>query len=124
MTPLCTLMAQMPYQLEWAGMKIHLKKCGITAMDMRTGQSIATDSITLHGEPFPQFPVIPPDRPHKHLRVQMALNGDFSAEKEHVNKEMRQRLEALAEDRVLSRREKEVVIRTAVCSVLLQCWPC
>jgi hypothetical protein len=83
-------------------------------MDMRTGQSVATDSITLHGEPFP---VIPPDRPHKHLGVRMALNGDFSAEKEHVNKEMRQRLEALAEDRVLSRREKEVVIRTAVCSV-------
>ena len=100
--------------LEWAGMKIHLKKCGITAMDMRSGQSIATDSITLHGEPFP---VIPPDRPHKHLGVRMALNGDFSAEKEHVNKEMRQRLEALAEDRVLSRREKEVVIRTAVCPV-------
>ncbi len=72
--------------LEWAGMKIHLKKCGITAMDMKTGQSIATDSITLHGEPFP---VIPTDRPHKHLGVRMALNGDFSAEKERVNKEMR-----------------------------------
>ncbi len=24
--------------LRWAGMEIHLKKCGITAMDMRTGQ--------------------------------------------------------------------------------------
>ena len=47
----------------------------------------------------------------------MALNGDFSAEKEHVCQEMRQRLEALAEDRVLSRKEKEVIIRTAVCSV-------
>ncbi len=47
----------------------------------------------------------------------MALNGDFSAEKEHVRREMRQRLEALAEDRVLSRNEKEVEIRTAVCSV-------
>ena len=100
--------------IEWAGMEVHLKKCGITAMDMKTGQSVATDSITLHGAPFP---VIPPDQPHKHLGVRMALNGDFSAEKEHVCREMQKRLTALAEDRVLSRKEKEVVIRTAVCSV-------
>jgi hypothetical protein len=50
--------------LEWAGMEIHLKKYGITAMNMKTGQSVATDSITLHGEPFP---VIPPDQQRKHL---------------------------------------------------------
>ena len=73
--------------LEWAGMEIHLKKCGITAMDMKTGQGVATDSITLHGE---LFPVISPDQPHKHLGVLMALNGDFSAEKEHVCREMLQ----------------------------------
>ena len=83
-------------------------------MDMKTGQSVATDSITLHGEPFP---VNSPDQPHKHLGVQMALNGDFSAEKEHVCREMWQRLRALAEDQVLSRKVKEVVISTAVCSV-------
>jgi hypothetical protein len=47
----------------------------------------------------------------------MALNGDFSAEKEHVCREMQQLLEALAEDGVLSLREKEVVVRSAVCSV-------
>jgi hypothetical protein len=64
--------------LEWAGMEFNLKKCGITAMDMRTGQQIATGSVTHHGEPFP---VIPPGKSHKHLGLRVALNGDFSAEK-------------------------------------------
>ncbi len=58
--------------LEWAGMVINLKKCGIPAMDTKTGQQVATDSITLHGEH-------PPDQSHKHPGLQMALNGDFSA---------------------------------------------
>ncbi len=66
---------------EWAGMEIQLDKCGISAIDMRTGQRVATDSITLHGKPFP---VIPPGQSHKHLGLRMALNGDFSIEKEHV----------------------------------------
>ena len=45
----------------------------------------------------------------------MAMNGDFFAKKEHVRTEMKQRLEALAEDRVLAKKEKERVIETAVC---------
>ncbi len=49
----------------------------------------------------------------------MAMNGDFSAKKleEHVHTEMKQQLEALAEDRILAKKEKERVIETAVCSV-------
>ena len=100
--------------LEWAGMEVNVPKSPITAMDMKTGKRIATDSITLHGVPFP---VIPPSQSHKHLGLRMALNGDFSAEKEHVCQVTRQRLAALAEDRVLSRKEKELVIKTAVCTV-------
>jgi len=100
--------------LEWAGMEINIPKSPISAMDMRTGQRVATDGITLHGVPFP---AISPNQSHKHLGLRMALNGDFSAEKKHVFNEMRQRLEALAEDRVLSRMEKELVIKTAVCTV-------
>ncbi len=72
-------------------------------MDMRTGQRVATDSITLHEQPFP---VILPNQSHKHLGLRMAMNGDFSAEKEHVRTEMKQRLEALAEDRILAKKEK------------------
>jgi hypothetical protein len=90
--------------LEWAGMEVNVPKSPITAMDMKTGKRIATDSITLHGVPFP---VIPPSQSHKHLGLRMALNGDFSAEKEHVCQVTRQRLAALAEDRVLSRKEKD-----------------
>ncbi len=82
---------------------------------MKTGKSIATDSITLNGEPFT---VLSPDEPHKHLGVHMTILRDFSAEKEHVKTEMRQRLAALKEDRVLPRPERELVIVTAVCSVL------
>ncbi len=96
--------------LEWAGMEIHMKKCRIIAMDIRTGQQVATDSLTLHGQPFP---VIIPNQSHKHLGLRMAMDGNLSAEKEHVLTEMKQRLEAPAEDRVLSQR----VIATAVCSV-------
>jgi hypothetical protein len=47
----------------------------------------------------------------------MALDGNFLAEKEHVRTDMKQRLAALAEDRVLTQKEKERVITTAVCSV-------
>ena len=50
----------------------------------------------------------------------MAIDGNFLAEKEHVHSDMEQRLNALAEDRVLTQKEKERVIITgftAVCSV-------
>jgi hypothetical protein len=111
---MAVLVSKVAGYLEWAGMEINLKKCGITAMDMRTGQRVATDSITLHGQPFP---VILPNQSHKHLGLRMAMNGDFSDEKEHVRTEMKQRLESLAEDRILAKKEKERVIETAVCSV-------
>jgi hypothetical protein len=45
------------------------------------------------------------------------LNGEFSAKKDHVCREILQRLAALAEYRVLSRKEKDLVIKTAVCTV-------
>ena len=66
-------------------MEINVPKSPITAIDRQTGKRIATDSITLHGVPFP---TIPPDQSHKHLGLRMALNGDFSAEKEHVCREI------------------------------------
>jgi hypothetical protein len=100
--------------VEWAGMEINVPKSPITAIDWRTGKRVSTDCITLYGAPFP---VVPPDQSHKYLGLRLALNGDFSAEKEYVCREMRQRLAALAKDRVLSRKEKELVIKTAVCTV-------
>ncbi len=78
-------------------MDIHLKKCGVTAMDMRNGQRVAADSITLRGQPFQ---VILPNQSHKHLGVRMAIDGNFLAEKEHVCSYMEQRLNALAEESV------------------------
>jgi hypothetical protein len=60
--------------LQWAGMDIHLKKCGVTAMDMRNGQRVATESIALREQPFP---VILPNQSHKHLGVRMAIDGNF-----------------------------------------------
>jgi hypothetical protein len=102
-------------------MDIHLKKCGVTAMDMRNGQRVATDSITLRGEPFP---VILPNQSHKHLGVRMAIDGNFLAEKENVHSDMKQRLNALAEDRVLTQKEKEKkglsLLLSALCSVIVQ----
>ncbi len=97
--------------LQWAGMDLHLKNCGVTAMDMRNGQRVATDSITLHGQ---TFSVILPIQPHTHLGVRMAIGGNLLAEKEHVRSDMEQHLNALAEDRVLTQKEKERVITTAV----------
>ncbi len=61
--------------LHWAGMEINLGKCGITAINMRTSHSssqpVATDSITLHGEPIPDIPL---NKSHKHLGLRMAIN--------------------------------------------------
>ena len=99
--------------MDWpAGAVQKIKNCRCRYEDRK---SIATDGITLNGEPFA---VLSPNEPHKHLGVRMTMLGDFSAEKEHVRSEMRQRLAALKEDRVLSRPEKELIIVTAVCSVL------
>ncbi len=112
--------------VEWAVMEIHQKKRGVTAMDMRNCQRVATDSITLHGQPFP---VILPNQLHRHLGLRMAMNGNFIAVKEHVRTDMKQRLAALAEDRVLTQEEKERIITTAVWSlftyimVSLRCGP-
>ena len=100
--------------LEWTGQLVQSNKSKIVGVDMKTGKSIATDSITLNGEPFA---VLSPNEPHKHLGVRMTMLGNVSAETEHVRSEMRQRLAALKEDRVLSRPEKELIIATAICSV-------
>ena len=83
--------------LEWTGQLVQSKNSKIVGVDMTTGRSIATDSITLNGEPFA---VLSPNEPHKHLGVRMTMLGDFSAEKEHVCSEMRQRLAALKAPRL------------------------
>ena len=44
--------------IEWAGMEINVSKSPITAIDWRTGKRVATDSIVLHGAPFPVVPPI------------------------------------------------------------------
>jgi hypothetical protein len=102
--------------VRWAGMDIHMKKCGITVMDMQNCQRVATDSITLRGQPFTV--ILPsPNQSHKHLGLRMAMDGNFLDEKEHVLSDTKQQLNALAEDRVLTQKEKERVITTAVCKV-------
>ena len=83
--------------MDWSAGAV--EKIKIVGVDMKTGKSIATDSITLNGEPFS---VLSPNEPHKNLGVRMTMLGDFSAEK-------------LAQKR--SRPEKELIIVTAVCSV-------
>ncbi len=75
---------------------------------------MATDNVTLHGVPVAARA---PDEHYKYLGVLASVTGDFSAEKKYVRDEMRQRLTALKEDRVLSRRERVQIIVIAVCSV-------
>jgi hypothetical protein len=48
----------------------------------------------------------------------MAAGGNFLAEKEPVRTDMKQRLAALAEDRVLTQKEKDRVITNAACLVI------
>ncbi len=86
-------------------------------MDMRNGQRVATDSITLRWQP----PVILPNQSQQHLGVRMAIDGNFLAEKEYVRSDMEQRLNALAEDRVLTQRRKKGLsqLRSARCSVIV-----
>ncbi len=47
----------------------------------------------------------------------MAMDGNFLDENQHVLSHTRQRLNALAEDRVLTQKEKKRVITTAVYTV-------
>jgi hypothetical protein len=47
----------------------------------------------------------------------MAMDGNFLDEKEHVRSDTEQRLNALAEDRILTQKVNERVITTAVCTV-------
>ncbi len=63
------------------------------------------------------LPVILPNQSHKHLGMHMVIQVDdnFLAEKEHVRSNMEQRLNTPAKDRVLTQKEKERVITTAVC---------
>jgi hypothetical protein len=58
-----------------------------------------------------------PNQSHKHLGLRMAMDGSFLDEEEHVRSDAKQLLNALAEDRVLTQKEKERVITTAVCTV-------
>ena len=50
--------------MDWSADAV--RKTKIVGVDMKTGKSIATDSITLNGEPFA---VLSPNEPHKHLGV-------------------------------------------------------
>ena len=50
--------------MDWSAGAV--EKIKIVGVDMKTGKSIATDSITLNGEPFA---VLSPNEPHKHLGV-------------------------------------------------------
>jgi hypothetical protein len=94
----------------WTGMKVHTTKSGIRAVDMRTGCP-PTDSVMRHGV---SFPVILPDQPYQHLGVRVTVMGDFSAEKQHALGDVTKTSEALREDRLIARAEREQVIVTAV----------
>jgi hypothetical protein len=113
--PAMTIMFQeVGAYISWAGMMVHMMKSKIVGINFRTGERVATDNVTLHGVPFA---ALAPDEHYKYLGVRATVTGDFSAEKQYVLDEMRQRLAALKEDRVLSRREREQIIVIAVCSV-------
>ena len=111
---MCNQVQPVGNYLHWTGQLVQTNKSEIVGVDLGTGQPIATDSITLNGQPFT---VLHPDDPHKHLGVRMTAMGDLTAEKKHVQQVMEQRLAALKEDRVLSIVEKEQIIITGICSV-------
>jgi hypothetical protein len=98
--PAMTIMVQeVGAYISWAGMLVHMMKSKIMGINFRTGERVATDNVTLHGVPFA---ALAPDEHYKYLGVRATVTGDFSAEKQYVLDEMRQRLTALKEDRVLS----------------------
>jgi hypothetical protein len=98
----------------WMGLLINMKKSFISAVDVSSGQIVATDSITYRGS---CFPVLHPDQAFKRLGLRITLTGDFKAEKAHVLKEMQARIELLAVDKVLSPSLKELLLTTGITSV-------
>ncbi len=79
-------------------MLVQMMKSKIMGINFKTGERVATNNVTLHGVPFA---ALAPDEHYKFLGVWATVMGDFSAEKLYVLDEMRQRLIALKEDRVL-----------------------
>ena len=65
--------------VRWLGLFVNMPKAYISAIDFSTGQTVATDSITLDGI---LFTVLLPDQLHRHLGVRMTMTGNFDAEKE------------------------------------------
>jgi hypothetical protein len=115
--PAMTIMVQEVWAyISWAGMLVHMTKSKIVEINFKTRERVATDNVILHGIPFV---ALAPDEHFKYLGVLATVTGDFSAEKQYVLDEMRQRLTALKEDRiqVLSRRQREQIIVIAICSV-------
>ncbi len=100
--------------ISWVGMVVHMMKSTIVGINFKTGERVATDNVTLHAVPFADLAL---DEHYNYLGVWATVTGAFSAEKQYVLDEMRQRQTALKEDRVLSRREREQIIVIAVCSV-------
>ena len=100
--------------LTWLGQAVNMLKSKISAIDFATGQMAATDNIRLNGT---AFPVQPPHKALKQLGVRIAMNNDFSEEKEYILKEMSQRLSALRLDQVLSPTLKELAIKVGVVPV-------
>jgi hypothetical protein len=100
--------------VHWLGIFIKMRKSYISAIDLSTGKTVATDSITLNGASFTQ---LPPDPAHKHLGVRMTMTGCFQAEDKHVREEVQRRLDSLRGDEVLSPSLKELAIKAGAVSI-------
>ena len=111
---MCILVASVEAFVRWLGLFVNMPKSYISAIDFSTGQSVATDSITLDGLPFT---ALLPGQAHKHLGVRMTMTGNFEVEKEYVRGEMQRRLESLNADEVLSPSLKELAIKVGIISV-------
>ena len=75
-----------------------MNKSGISAIYYATGKQVDTSSI----RGMNTFPVIKPDQPTKLLGVCMSLTGNFRAEKQHVMEETSHRVEAMAQNQILT----------------------
>ena len=50
--------------IDWAGMLVHMMKWKIVGVNFKTGERVATDSVTPHGVPFA---ALAPDEHYKYL---------------------------------------------------------
>jgi ribonuclease HI len=99
---------------EFSGMRVNIKKSGVSAYDFLRKRAIATTSIKLRGQ---TLPTIQPHEAYKYLGVMVQLNGAWTAEKQHVLRKLRNAVDMIRTTAMLETWQRVRLVEMCVRSV-------